>query len=75
MARTAQKSEQDAMAELLDELRALPPGTILTKQQVLEYVRRMPPAPPDLDTASAIREYRGPLPDGDAEDQDHLGRR
>ena len=63
------------MEELLRELRALPPGTVLTKEQVLAYVDRMPPVPAYFNTSDVIRELRGPLPEDDPEYQRNFRRR
>jgi hypothetical protein len=76
MSKTEEATEQDAaMQQLLGELQGLPSGAVLTKRQVLAYVDRMPPVPAELDTSSAIRELRGPLPEDDPEYQHNFGRR
>lgn len=66
MAKTEERTEQEAaMEELLRELDAIPPGTMLTDEQVLAFTRRMPPLPADFTSADVIREARGPLPGDD----------
>ena len=71
MAKTEELTErrQDAVREVLAELRALPAGAALTRDQILSYLARMPERPNDFTSADVIRELRGPLPDDDPEFQ------
>ena len=68
MAKTLEKKEESAAAQIIRELEALPPGYKLTDEEFLSYVRRMPkPKPGGPTSAEIIRELRGPLPGDDDE--------
>lgn len=71
MAKTIERTERDqeAVREVLAELRALPPDAKLSREQILAYLERMPPRSNDFTSADVIRELRGPLPDDDPEYQ------
>ena len=70
------KHGQEAVRQVLAELRALPRDARLTRDQILSYLERMPPRPDDFTSADDIRQLRGPLPEDDPEFQrDILGRR
>ena len=79
MAKTVEeKTQEEALKELLRDLEALPPGHKMSGEEWLSYVRRLPK--PDLPegwtSADDIRELRGPLPEDDPEYQRNiLGRR
>lgn len=63
MAKTLEKKEESAAAQIIRELKALPPGYKLTHAELMSYVRRMPkPKPGGPTSAEIIRELRGPLP-------------
>ncbi len=77
MAKTLERTvqEDEAVRQVLRELQALPPGTTLTHEEVIAYVRRLPRRPNDWTSADVIRELRGPLPEDDPEFQrNHAGR-
>jgi hypothetical protein len=77
MAKTLEKTEAEIQAEeLLRDLKALPPDHMLTPEEFLSFVRRMPKMPEGWSSADIIREMRGPLPEDDPEYQRNiLGRR
>jgi hypothetical protein len=52
-------------AEVLRELNAQPPGQLLTRQELVALLRRMPGMPEGWSSAEYIRELRGPLPEDD----------
>jgi hypothetical protein len=78
MAKTVERTErsQEAARQVLAELRALPPDAMLSREQILTYLERMPARSEDFTSADVIRELRGPLPDDDPEYQRKIrGRR
>jgi hypothetical protein len=79
MARTIEERDQEAVEQVLHELRALPPGSKLTSEEWLAIVQKLPKLgemPEGWTSADDIREFRGPLPDDDPDYQRNiLGRR
>ena len=79
MAKTEEMTERERQsAELLRDLRALPPGHQLKGEELMSFIRRLPKLdlPDDWTSADDIREFRGPLPEDDPEYQRNiLGRR
>lgn len=68
MAKTEEMTErQRKTAEVLRDLRALPPGHMFSPDELMAFIRRMPGMPEGWTSADYIREYRGPLPEEDAE--------
>lgn len=67
MAKTVEMTEQgqEAVRQVLAELRALPDDAELTREQVLAYLERMPARSNDFTSADVIRDLRGPLPEDD----------
>ena len=69
MAKTAEETEREqVIAEVLAELKALPPERKLTGEEWLALAKRLPKLadlPEDWTSADDIRELRGPLPDDD----------
>lgn len=54
-----------ALEESVRQLAARPEGQMLTPEEFMELVRRMPKMPAGWTSADDIRELRGPLPDED----------
>jgi hypothetical protein len=75
MATTEEMTERERKAaEVLRDLRALPPGHTLTPEELMSFIRRMPGMPEGWTSADYIREFRGPLTENDPEldrDPDH----
>jgi hypothetical protein len=68
--------EREQLRELQRELDALPPGHMLTPDEFLYFVSKMPKMPEGWSSADDIRDFRGPLPEDDPEYQRNiLGRR
>jgi hypothetical protein len=67
-------ADQEAVEAVLRDLRALPPGTTLTNEEVLAFITRLPRRPSSWTSADVIREMRGPLPDDDPEYQAYIRR-
>ena len=67
MAKTVEREE--AVAEVLRELKAHPPGHKLTGAELLAYIRRLPKMPEEWTSAPYVREFRGPLPEDDRHDR------
>jgi hypothetical protein len=66
MAKTAEETTRDQREaeQVLRELEARPPGTPLSWEEAMSYVRRLGfETPEGWTSADIIREYRGPLPD------------
>jgi hypothetical protein len=73
MAKTLEKTEAETQAEeLLKELEALPAGYMLTPEELMSVIRRMPKMPEGWTSADYIREMRGPLPEDDPEFQRNI---
>lgn len=79
MAKTVERTDQEAVEQVLRELRSLPPGKKLTSEEWLAIVQKLPKlgdTPEGWTSADDIREFRGPLPDDDPDYQRNiLGRR
>lgn len=81
MAKTVEEveKEEQVIAEVLAELRALPPGKKLSTAEWFELAKRLPRLgnmPEGWTSADDIREFRGPLPEDDPDFQRNiLGRR
>jgi hypothetical protein len=69
----AREERDDAAAEVLRDLRALPEGHQLTGEELMAFIRRMPKMPAGWTSAEYIREFRGPLPDDDSDLLPHAG--
>ncbi len=68
MAKVAEKTtpDQREAEQARRELEARPPGTPMTWDEAMSYVRRLGLKMPDgWTSADIIREYRGPLPGDD----------
>lgn len=68
MAKPAEDArDQGEVEQVRRELEARTPGTPLTWEETMSYVRRMGLKMPDgWTSADIIREYRGPLPGDDS---------
>ncbi len=76
MAKAEKMTErQRKAAEVLRDLRALPPEHKLTPEELMSFIRRMPGMPEGWTSADYIREFRGPLTENDAEFESKSDRR
>ncbi|HEX2062067.1 MAG TPA: hypothetical protein VHK90_15095 [Thermoanaerobaculia bacterium] len=79
MAKTVQQlsdEELERLRQMKRELDALPEGHMLTPDELLYFVSKMPKMPEGWSSADDIRDFRGPLPEDDPEYQRNiLGRR
>jgi hypothetical protein len=78
MAKTVETTEEERekLRDLQRELEALPPGHMLTADEFVYFVSKMPKMPEGWSSADDIREFRGPLPEDDPEYQRNIrGRR
>jgi hypothetical protein len=68
MAKTEEMTERERQAaEVLRDLHALPPSHMFTPDELMAFIQRMPGMPEGWTSADYIREYRGSLPEQDAE--------
>ena len=79
MAKTVEDIEkQQALREVLAELKALPPDRKLSGEEWFAIVKRLPKLgtmPEGWTSADDIREFRGPLPEDDPDYQRKFGLR
>ncbi|HYC93833.1 MAG TPA: hypothetical protein VEO54_31820 [Thermoanaerobaculia bacterium] len=79
MSKTAEETEREqAITEVLAELKAMPPGKTLSSREWYDIVKRLPKLgtmPEGWSSAEDIREMRGPLPEDDPDFQRRFGRR
>jgi len=73
MAKALERPERDqaAVAEVLRDLQALPPGHKLSPDELMSFIRRLPKMPEGWTSADYIRELRGPLPEDDPDFPPH----
>lgn len=67
MAKTVEREE--AVAEVLRELKARPSGRTMSGAELLTYIRRLPKMPEGWTSAPYVREFRGPLAEDDRDDR------